>query len=164
MSMAPSFALFQSIAGAAVALVVIVVVGWFAVARIRRWMREDSTAEAAFTLEDLRRLRREGQLTEEEFETARAAMIGAVRKAAQPDGAEIKRRVAAGIRASQTRVVPPTKPGTPLAFAEGHASPTAEPRTEIRPHATPPIAPAPPAAVQDGTHTTRSPKRPPQLG
>jgi uncharacterized membrane protein len=162
--MAPSFALFQSIAGAAVALVVIVVVGWFAVARIRRWMRDDSTTEAAFTLEDLRRLRREGQLTEEEFETARAAMIGAVRKAAQPDGAEVKRRVSAGIRAAQTRAAPPTTPGTLPPVAEGHSPPATEPRIVIRPEAPPPIAPTAPESVQDGTHTSRSPKRPPQLG
>ena len=184
--MAPPFELFQSIAGAAIALVVIVVAGWFAVVRTRWWMRDDSATDAAFTLEDLRRLRREGQLTEEEYETARTAMIGAVRKAAQPDGAEIKRRVSAGIRAAQTRTAPPTRPGTPASIVEQPVQPRVgpsiepmtpqppltpvQPRGVVRPvdldqpAPTPPTAPTDHGSTQDGTQPTRSPKRPPQLG
>jgi hypothetical protein len=133
------FALFESIGGALLVLLVIVVVGWFAIARIRSWMRENAESEAPFTLDDLRRLRREGQLTEEEYETARQAMIGEVRGKSSLDAAEVKRRVAAGQRATQSRTTPPTTPGTPL-------------RLESEP---------PP---EDGTQRPRSPKRPPQLG
>jgi len=78
----PSLALFQSISGAAVALIAIVVVGWFAIVRLRRWMRADSSDDRAFMLDDLRRLHREGKLTSEEFQKARDAMIEAVQKSA----------------------------------------------------------------------------------
>lgn len=60
-------------------LIVLVVVGWIAVVRIRRWMRESAEQAAPFTLEDLRRLHREGKLTDEEFARAREAMLGSIR-------------------------------------------------------------------------------------
>jgi len=137
------FALFESIGGALLVLLVIVVAGWFAIVRIRSWMRDNGESDAPFTLDDLRRLRREGQITEEEFETARKAMIGEVRGAAGGkaalDAAEVKRRVAAGQQAAQSRPTPPTTPGMPLRLES-------EPRTE------------------DGTQRPKSPKRPSQLG
>jgi uncharacterized membrane protein len=67
-------------------LFVLVVIGWFAVVRVRRWMRDASEDAAAFTLEDLRRLRREGKITEDEFNRAREAMIGSVRSKASGGG------------------------------------------------------------------------------
>jgi uncharacterized membrane protein len=67
-------------------LFVLVVIGWFAVVRVRRWMRDTSEDAAAFTLEDLRRLRREGKITEDEFNRAREAMIGSIRSKASGGG------------------------------------------------------------------------------
>lgn len=43
----------------------------------RSYKREDSGAAPAFTLADLRRMHREGQLSDAEFEQAKAAIIGA---------------------------------------------------------------------------------------
>ncbi|MFM7052889.1 MAG: hypothetical protein ACKOYN_12290 [Planctomycetota bacterium] len=60
-------------------LIVLVIIGWFAVVRIRRWMRAESERSQPFTLEDLRRLHREGTLTDEEFARAREAMVGSIR-------------------------------------------------------------------------------------
>lgn len=62
-------------------LAILVVVGWFAIARIRRWMAESSEASEGFTLEDLRRLRRQGEISEDEFQRAHAQMISVVRSA-----------------------------------------------------------------------------------
>jgi len=44
----------------------------------RRWLGSDETAGTPWTLEDLRRLRDQGDLSEEEYETMRAAMISAL--------------------------------------------------------------------------------------
>lgn len=163
--MDPAFTLFRSIATASVALIVLVVVGWFAVVHIRRWMRDGSEGGAAFTLEDLRRMRREGELTEEEFETARAAMIGAVRRDPPPSIAEIKRRVRAGAEAAANRTVPPTSPGTPTmpGTSTMPGAPT-PPSTSTSPSA-PGASSAPIRITPDsGTQPHKSPKRPPQLG
>jgi hypothetical protein len=67
------------VGGAVLGLLAVVVVGWFAIARIRAWMRTSEDESAPFTLDDLRALRRDGKLSEEEFARAREAMIGAVR-------------------------------------------------------------------------------------
>jgi hypothetical protein len=67
------------IGGAVLGLIAVVVVGWFAIVRIRAWMHTSEDTSAPFTLDDLRRLHREGKLTEAEFQRAREAMIGAVR-------------------------------------------------------------------------------------
>jgi len=78
--MNPSLALFQSIGGALLALAVIAVIGWVAITRIRAWMKAPDETEEGFTLSDLRRLHREGSLSDEEFERAHAQIISAVRR------------------------------------------------------------------------------------
>jgi len=133
--MDPSLTLFRSIIVPAIGLIAIIVVGWFAITGIRRWMRSGDEGAVPFTLDDLRRMRREGQLTDEEYETARAAMIGEARKNPPPSVAEIKRRVQAGANATAQRSAPPTTPDSPL---------------RITP--------------ENGTQPPKSPKRPPQLG
>ena len=163
--MDPAFTLFRSIATASVALIVLVVVGWFAVVHIRRWMRDGSEGGAAFTLEDLRRMRREGELTEEEFETARAAMIGAVRRDPPPSIAEIKRRVQAGAEAAANRTVPPTSPGTPTMPGTSTMPGTPTPPSTSTSPSAPGASSAPIRITPDsGTQPHKSPKRPPQLG
>lgn len=77
--MNPHLNLFQSIGGALLALTVVVVIGWIAIARIRAWMRPSEEADEGFSLADLRRLHREGKLTDGEYERAHAAMIASVR-------------------------------------------------------------------------------------
>lgn len=84
--MNPHLNLFQSIGGALLALTVVVVIGWIAIARIRAWMRPADETDEGFTLADLRRLRREGAITEEEYERAHATMVAAVRN--RPSGKE----------------------------------------------------------------------------
>ncbi len=41
----------------------------------RRWMGEDAASGSAWTLEDIRRLRDRGELTEEEYQRMRAVLI-----------------------------------------------------------------------------------------
>ena len=58
-------------------LLVIVVVGFIIVIYIRRTITSDTSARGqGFTLQDLRDLHAAGQLSDEEFEQAKAAMIG----------------------------------------------------------------------------------------
>lgn len=159
--MAP-FQLIQSVGGALLALIAVVVFGWFAIARIRNWMRSGAETQHPFTLEELRRLHREGQLSDEEYETARTAMISSVRKGAPLSAAEVKRRVQAGIVAKLGGSSPPTKPGDVI-WRHPESSPDATSASDQdRPHREPPIRGA--AAPEDGTQPPKSPKRPPQLG
>jgi hypothetical protein len=81
-------------------------VGWLAISAIRRWMGPASSAANGFTLDDLRRLRKAGQMTEEEFSRAREAMLGSV-------------------RSKSSAVVPSTK-------LQLQQPPPANPRTSVR--------------------------------
>src|SRR5437868_711287 len=58
-------------------LIALVMVGFFVVMRVRRWLREedDAAGNAGFTLSDLRELHRRGQMSDEEFERAKSQMI-----------------------------------------------------------------------------------------
>jgi hypothetical protein len=64
-------------------LIVLVVIGAAGVMRLRRWLKEDddttSSGGIGFTLSDLRQLHKQGQMTDEEFERARAKMVEAGR-------------------------------------------------------------------------------------
>lgn len=58
-------------------LVVVLVVGFAAVLQIKKWlMAGDEPQATGFTLSDLRRMRKEGSMTEEEFEKAKALIVG----------------------------------------------------------------------------------------
>lgn len=51
---------------------------------VRKWMAGDSSTPAeGFTLQDLRDLHARGELTDEEYQNARTAMIGRVKHATQ---------------------------------------------------------------------------------
>lgn len=151
--MNPALALFQSIGGVLLTLVVIVIVGWFAISRIRSWMKDNAEATQPFTLEDLRALHRSGQLSDEEYERAKEMMIGSVRRA--PTLKELK-----AAQAKQPRVAPPTKPLADALKVKPVRPPAIDGAAAEHTPAEP--NPAPPPA--DGTQPTRSPKRPPQLG
>jgi hypothetical protein len=78
--------LFTSVAPPLLGLAAIVVVGWLVVIAIRKWMRAGDEVSGPFTLDDLRRLKREGKLTDEEFARAREALIGSVRSTKSVSG------------------------------------------------------------------------------
>ena len=46
--------LFQSVGGPLLGLIVVVVIGWFGIVRIRRWMKGEAESNEPFTLNDLR--------------------------------------------------------------------------------------------------------------
>lgn len=61
-------------------LMAVVIGGYVAVMWVRRSLRQGEQATpVGFSLDDLRRMHREGQLTDEEFERARAKMVAGLR-------------------------------------------------------------------------------------
>jgi hypothetical protein len=64
-------------------LIAILVMLFYVLKVYRKWMTaEDSTSGTGFTLSDLRRLHKEGKMTDEEFERAKSQMLGALKAAA----------------------------------------------------------------------------------
>jgi hypothetical protein len=69
-------------------LVVLVIAGWVTVWQVRRRLTQpDESSGAGFTLSDLRRLHKSGQMTDEEFERAKARVVEAARRSAERDAA-----------------------------------------------------------------------------
>jgi hypothetical protein len=64
--------------GWSLVLICLLVVGFFAISRLRQWMRDDEMPAPGigFTLSDLRQLHKQGQMTDEEFERAKAKIVG----------------------------------------------------------------------------------------
>src|SRR5688572_25342178 len=62
-------------------LICLLVAGFFAISRLRQWLREDDTpvSPIGFTLSDLRQLHKQGQMTDEEFERAKAKIVGSAK-------------------------------------------------------------------------------------
>jgi len=62
-------------------LIVLLMIGAAGVMRLRRWLKEEDvpTGGIGFTLSDLRQLHKQGKMTDEEFERARAKMVEAGR-------------------------------------------------------------------------------------
>jgi hypothetical protein len=58
-------------------LILIVIVGLWGVLRLRRWLKEDDVEPGGigFTLGDLRAMHKRGEITDAEFERARAQML-----------------------------------------------------------------------------------------
>jgi hypothetical protein len=66
----------------ALVLVGVVLVGFYAVVQVKRWVtKPDEPAGAGFTLSDLRALHRSGKITTEEFEKAKLAIVEAAQRA-----------------------------------------------------------------------------------
>src|SRR5688500_868702 len=88
-----------------VALLVLLVVGMFAAARLKRKIKQEEAPAPAlgFTLSDLRQMHRSGQLTDDEFNKAKEKIVSASVQAVQriPDvpGTEPPRDSADAIRA-----------------------------------------------------------------
>ena len=67
-------------------LIALVGLGLFVAVMIKKWLQQgDPPMATGFTLSDLRRLHKSGQMSDEEFERARAKMIEAAQRAAQRD-------------------------------------------------------------------------------
>ncbi len=68
-------------------LVAFLVAGFIIVGRVKKRMKDeiDTTPEASagFTLSDLRQMHRDGQISDEEFERAKAKIVEAARRAAE---------------------------------------------------------------------------------
>src|SRR5688500_3986117 len=62
-------------------LILIIIVGFWGVLRLRRWLKEDDTEPGGigFTLGDLRAMHKRGEITDEEFERARNQMLDGAR-------------------------------------------------------------------------------------
>ena len=69
-------------------LIGLIVAGWLTVWQVRRRLQRDETlGNAGFTLSDLRQLHKSGQMSDEEFEKAKARVLDAARRAAERDAA-----------------------------------------------------------------------------
>lgn len=143
------FDLLQNIGGALIALLVVVVAGWFAIVRIRRWMRAEVDESKPFTLDDLRRLHREGKLSDEEFQRARDSMIAAVQRATKP---AVKPGMKPGVKPEGGPALQPLNPGSMPPGAQS------DPSVDFG------IPPDGRFREAKRTHPPRPPKRPPQLG
>jgi hypothetical protein len=72
-------------------LIGLVVVAAMLVLYLRKWYSSpDSTPSAGFTLGDIRQLHRDGQMTDEEFERAKALILGQTRRQLHETPAESK--------------------------------------------------------------------------
>jgi hypothetical protein len=68
------------------ALLGVLAVGLLVVSKVKRRLQEpDPPASAGFTLSDLRQLHKSGQMSDEEFERAKAKVVEAAKKAAERD-------------------------------------------------------------------------------
>lgn len=92
--------LFNSILPWLGVLALVVVVGGVVLTVIRRSMRAESGSKEVFSLQTLRELRASGELTEQQYEKARLAMLGQVGRApsdknqpSPPESREPPRRI-----------------------------------------------------------------------
>jgi hypothetical protein len=69
-------------------LIVILILLFGGVVLYRKWMNaDDTTTGDGFTLSDLRRLHKEGKMTDGEFESAKAILIGSLKAASTKSAA-----------------------------------------------------------------------------
>ena len=78
---------------ACLVLLVLLIVGLVGVSLVRRWMKsqDDQSGDTGFSLSELRRLQKEGKLSDQEYQKAMSAISGAVKRQAErgpvkPDG------------------------------------------------------------------------------
>jgi hypothetical protein len=157
--MDPMFSLLKSIGGALLALVVIVLIGWIAIAMIRKWSGgNDQTVPDGFTLDDLRRMKRDGELSDEEYDRAAERIIVAA-KAMRVKAADAKpkpgslRSIKLEPKARPATAEPPTR-SAPAAAAE---TPTEAPTEAPRMDAPPPQPGSPQQQAPDATQGAAEP-------
>jgi hypothetical protein len=69
-------------------VIVVLLIGFVVVTQVKRGIQKlDEPAGAGFSLSDLRRLYKEGQMTAEEFEKAKGKVVEAAKRAAERDEA-----------------------------------------------------------------------------
>ena len=70
--------------GWSLVLIALLIAGFFAISKLRQWLREDDTPgpSIGFTLSDLRQLHKSGQMTDEEFERAKSKIVGSAKSMA----------------------------------------------------------------------------------
>jgi uncharacterized membrane protein len=72
-----------------VVLIGLLLAAFVAVAQVKkRLIRSDDTSGSGFSLSELRRLHREGKMSDEEFEKAKLVIVGAAQRAAERQAAE----------------------------------------------------------------------------
>jgi hypothetical protein len=157
--MDPMFSLLKSIGGALLALVVIVLIGWIAIAMIRKWSGgNDQTVPDGFTLDDLRRMKRDGELSDEEYDRAAERIIVAA-KAMRVKAADAKpkpgslRPLKLEPKAWPATAELPTR-SAPAAAAE---TPTEAPTEAPRMDAPPPQPGSPQQQAPDATQGAAEP-------
>src|SRR5688572_769627 len=101
--------------GWSLVLIILLVGGFYAISKLRQWLKDDAAPGPAigFTLSDLRQLHRQGQMTDEEFERAKAKMVASGKAMASklPDPLARDRRGPASQPPS--RAIPPVDPADP---------------------------------------------------
>jgi len=70
----------REILPATILLVVLVIIGSFIIMRARKMLKSSMKSEMPFTLSQLRKLHKRGELSDKEFERAKASMIDNARK------------------------------------------------------------------------------------
>ena len=67
---------------ACIALLIGVLICFFTVTRVRRWFKkaDESTPQTGFSLSELRKLQKEGKLSDQEFEKVKNLVAGAARR------------------------------------------------------------------------------------
>jgi hypothetical protein len=101
------------------ALMGLVIAGLVVVSKVKKRMQQsDQPVSAGFTLSDLRQLHKSGQMSDEEFERAKAKVIEAAKRAAERDAARTAGAAGAagaprtaGAAARTRRVRPPGAQG-----------------------------------------------------
>jgi hypothetical protein len=82
-----------------IVLIVAILLLFGGIVLYRKWMNaDDTTTGEGFTLGDLRRLHKEGKMTDGEFESAKAILIGSLKAAAAKSAAAATTRPSAGPR------------------------------------------------------------------
>ena len=90
--------------GWSLVLVALLLVGFYAVTRLRHWLKaDDAPVGIGFTLSDLRQLHRDGKMTDEEFEKAREKMMASAKAMA----AKLPDPLARNRRPGQDQRTPP---------------------------------------------------------
>ena len=75
--------------GWSLTIIVVLIVAFFALVRLRRWIKDDDDDDGAggggigFGLSDIRRLHREGKMTDEEFERLRSMFVAGAKSMAE---------------------------------------------------------------------------------
>ncbi len=70
----------REILPATILLVVLVIIGGFIIMRARKMVKGSMKSEMPFTLSQLRKLHKRGELSDEEFQRAKVSMIDKARK------------------------------------------------------------------------------------